>query len=701
METLRCSECGRELPFAGDGPAPERCEDCRPETGLESPFVEQLGRNLRRFRSQAGIERKELARRARLSAAEVTKAEGDRAHEVRTTTLLQLCHSLDVSFDQITEGIYWNPAEVNRQGGKPVRLDGFFLVPPPNASVFDLGLAAVQVVTRQQAARLFGRNLGAARERRHFTQARLADAAGLSRSGLSLVERGVREATLTTVLALARALQVPPELLLDGIEYRRESQPDPPSKYGGARRHAARSRDREIVKLWGAGRSAAEIAEAIGTTPGTVSTMIHRLRERGEHLPYRRPPLVGAQHEARLRRDGPEQPREGAEMPIGVGDEDGASAAEVAARVGANLGGYRRRSGLSLRRLAEAAHLDFTRIYQLEKGKAVPGPAVLIKLAASLNVRCGALVAGVRWDSAAGVFRLDDVAPEEEPLQRLAQNALAVRRRLGLSQEAIAATASVGRYDLSDFEAGRRAFRVFTLVRVAAALEEGLAGLFTNVADWYVRPLPPPEYAPGDLPPTRAERAAEVIRLWRAGTPEREIAELIEMPPTAIGPFIKELRDAGEDIPYRRRPRPRRRSEHDRRPASPAAGVGGEPEKALSPLPVPTLDAVRAAELAAMLKALADPHRLQIVNMLAAAEEPGSARVRDFEQLGIAERAVAYHLKKLAEAGVVEREPLGRSNGFSLVPETLASMREALSIPTGEASASCELARKRVRAIYG
>lgn len=690
MELPRCSECGRELPFLGDGPVPERCEDCRPETGPESPFVEQLGRNLRRFRSQAGIERKELARRARLGAAEVTKAEGDRAHEVRTTTLLQLCHSLGASFDQITEGIYWNPAEVSRQGGEPVRLEGFFLVPPPNVSVFDLGLAAVQVVTRQQAARLFGRNLGAARERRHLTQAYLASAAGLSRSGLSLVERGVREATLTTVLALARALQVPPELLLDGIEYRRESQPDLPSKYGGARRHAARSRDREIVKLWGAGRSAAEIAEAVGTTPGTVSTMIHRLRERGEHVPYRRPPLVGAQHEARLRRSGSEELREDAGMPIEARDEEGASGAEVATRIGANLGRFRRRSGLSLRRLAEAAHLDYTRIYQLENGKAVPAPGVLIKLAACLNVRCGALLAGVRWDPAAGVFRVDDVAPEAGPLQRLAQNALAVRRRSGLSQEAIAVTASVGRYDLSDFEAGRRAFRVFTLVRVAAALEERLEGLFTNVADWYVRPLPPPEYAPGDRPPTRAERAAEVIRLWRAGTPEREIAEIIEMPPTAIGPFIKELRDAGEDIPYRRRPRPRRRSGHDCRAASPAQGVGGEPEKAAPPLPAPTLGRVRAAELATMLKALADPHRLQIVNMLAAAEEPGSARVRDFERLGIAERAVAYHLKKLAEAGVVEREPLGRSNGFSLVPKALASVQDALSNPTAPTPASCE-----------
>jgi DNA-binding XRE family transcriptional regulator len=84
----------------------------------------------------------------------------------------------------------------------------------------------VQVATRQQAAHLFGSNVRTARERRHLTQAPLADAAGLSKAGASLVERGgVREATpsLFTLLALARALQVPPELLLDGIERRRGS----------------------------------------------------------------------------------------------------------------------------------------------------------------------------------------------------------------------------------------------------------------------------------------------------------------------------------------------------------------------------------------------------------------------------------------------------------------------------------------------
>lgn len=405
MEPPRCPECGRELSFLGDGPAAERCEDCRPETGAGSPLVEQLGRNLRRLRDRAGIERKELERRAGLAPGEVAKAEGDRAREARTTTLLALCHSLEAGIDEITERIYWNPAETSRRGdGEPVRLAGFFLVPPPNVAVFELGRAPAQVATRQQAARELDRNVRAARERRHLTQARLASAAGLSKSGLSLVERGIREATLATLLALARALQVPPELLLDGIECRRESRPGPPSRYGGARGHRARSRDRDVARLWNAGSSAAEIAAAIGTTPGTVATMIHRLRERGERLRYRRPPLGAAQREARLRRSGAAghraPPPDNSE--IGARDGPGASSPAIAARIGANLALHRRRSGLSLRALADAAHLDHTRIYQLEKGRAVPSPAALIKLAACLNVRCGALTAGVGWDRAAG-----------------------------------------------------------------------------------------------------------------------------------------------------------------------------------------------------------------------------------------------------------------------------------------------------------
>jgi hypothetical protein len=68
-------------------------------------------------------------------------------------------------------------------------------------------------------------------------------------------------------------------------------------------------------------------------------------------------------------------------------------------------------------------------------------------------------------------------------------------------------------------------------------------------------PLPAPEYAPGDLPPTKAERDTLLMRLWRQGKPEREIADALDLVPAAVGPYVRELRDAGKDLPYRRPPR--------------------------------------------------------------------------------------------------------------------------------------------------
>jgi hypothetical protein len=113
----------------------------------------------------------------------------------------------------------------------------------------------------------------------------------------------------------------------------------------------------------------------------------------------------------------------------------------------------------------------------------------------------------------------------------------------------------VSRSDVVDFERGNRNFRIFTPVRLAGALGVDLAELFSGLADWYVRPLPAPEYAPGDQPPTKSERDAVVVRLWGEGRPEQEIAEALDLKVSAVGPYVRELRDAGEPLPYRRPPR--------------------------------------------------------------------------------------------------------------------------------------------------
>ena len=55
------------------------------------------------------------------------------------------------------------------------------------------------------------------RAERGLSQAELAHRAGIPRPNLSAIERGKRDLTLRTVLALSRALGVRPGVLVDGI----------------------------------------------------------------------------------------------------------------------------------------------------------------------------------------------------------------------------------------------------------------------------------------------------------------------------------------------------------------------------------------------------------------------------------------------------------------------------------------------------
>jgi len=63
----------------------------------------------------------------------------------------------------------------------------------------------------------FAANLRAAREQRGLSQEALAQVGGLHRTEISLLERGQREPRLSTIVTLARALNMEPARLLDGI----------------------------------------------------------------------------------------------------------------------------------------------------------------------------------------------------------------------------------------------------------------------------------------------------------------------------------------------------------------------------------------------------------------------------------------------------------------------------------------------------
>ena len=63
----------------------------------------------------------------------------------------------------------------------------------------------------------FGKNLREARLRQGFSQEHLAELCRLHATGMSRLERAVPEPRLSTIVRLARALQIEPAELLDGI----------------------------------------------------------------------------------------------------------------------------------------------------------------------------------------------------------------------------------------------------------------------------------------------------------------------------------------------------------------------------------------------------------------------------------------------------------------------------------------------------
>jgi ArsR family transcriptional regulator len=90
------------------------------------------------------------------------------------------------------------------------------------------------------------------------------------------------------------------------------------------------------------------------------------------------------------------------------------------------------------------------------------------------------------------------------------------------------------------------------------------------------------------------------------------------------------------------------------------------------------LDEARAAELAKGFAALADPARLRVISMLAAAEA-GEVCVCEFvEPLGKSQPTVSHHLKVLGDAGLVIGNRRGKWVWYSLVGDRLAVLRAAL-----------------------
>jgi|SRR6516164_282198 ArsR family transcriptional regulator len=92
-----------------------------------------------------------------------------------------------------------------------------------------------------------------------------------------------------------------------------------------------------------------------------------------------------------------------------------------------------------------------------------------------------------------------------------------------------------------------------------------------------------------------------------------------------------------------------------------------------APLGAPTLSETEAEATAELFKALGDPARVRIVNLIASAGEPVCAC--EFNgTLGLSQPTVSHHLKRLTDAGLLEREQRGKWAYFSLRPDAVEKL---------------------------
>ncbi len=153
--------------------------------------LHQFGQNLREARRQAGFSQVKLGLEASLDRAAVSFLErAERSPDL--PTILRIARATGVK-----------PAALLKDVGSTASAPRL----PRDLCAADAGPAS-----------RFGGNLKWARKRAALSQEALAYRAEVDRAAISVFERGRRHPNLRTILKLARALELPPGLLLRGVE---------------------------------------------------------------------------------------------------------------------------------------------------------------------------------------------------------------------------------------------------------------------------------------------------------------------------------------------------------------------------------------------------------------------------------------------------------------------------------------------------
>jgi ArsR family transcriptional regulator, arsenate/arsenite/antimonite-responsive transcriptional repressor len=100
------------------------------------------------------------------------------------------------------------------------------------------------------------------------------------------------------------------------------------------------------------------------------------------------------------------------------------------------------------------------------------------------------------------------------------------------------------------------------------------------------------------------------------------------------------------------------------------------------PLASPALSTDEAEATARLFKALGDPARVKIVNLLATRDEPVCA-CELIPALGLSQPTVSHHLKKLTEAGILARDQRGVWAYYSIDPQAVARLGAVADLTGG------------------
>jgi ArsR family transcriptional regulator, arsenate/arsenite/antimonite-responsive transcriptional repressor len=105
----------------------------------------------------------------------------------------------------------------------------------------------------------------------------------------------------------------------------------------------------------------------------------------------------------------------------------------------------------------------------------------------------------------------------------------------------------------------------------------------------------------------------------------------------------------------------------------PELSVVAEPVLCCAPLVAERLSDDEAVATAEVFKALGDPARVKILNLLARSAEPVCA-CEFVEPLALSQPTVSHHLKRLVDVGLLEREQRGKWAYFSLKSEAVTKL---------------------------